>query len=25
LRFGYQVGKVKPQKPNKYVARAIIE
>tara|TARA_B100001057_G_C22834991_1_gene944882 strand:- start:531 stop:800 length:270 start_codon:yes stop_codon:yes gene_type:complete len=25
LRFGYQTGKIKPQKPNKYVARAIIE
>ena len=25
LRFGYQTGKVKPQKPNNYVARAIFE
>ena len=25
LRFGYQTGKIKPQTPNKYVARAIFE
>ena len=25
LRFGYQTGKVSPQKPNKYVARAILK
>tara|TARA_Y100001937_G_scaffold102448_1_gene140891 strand:- start:257 stop:526 length:270 start_codon:yes stop_codon:yes gene_type:complete len=25
LRFGYQTGKISPQTPNKYVARAILK
>ena len=25
LRFGYQEGKINPQKPNRYVARAILK